>query len=168
VRIRAAEDADAAAAAALWTEAYSGAGKGEGRVEPYSVAEFNRIAAAGMLLVAVDGRGALLGVGAMRPPGSPGLVVARPEEAELGSLAVSVWARGGGVGRALAGRCLELAAATGAARVALWSRPYQVEAHRLYESLGFRRAPRRDESNPDGRRLVFTSRLAPDPVGSRA
>lgn len=113
MRIRAAEEADAAAAAALWTEAYSGAGKGEGRVEPYSVAEFDRIAAAGMLLVAVDGRGALLGVGAMRPPGSPGLVVARAGEAELGNLAVSVWARGGGVGRALAGRCLELAAATG-------------------------------------------------------
>ena len=44
--------------------------------------------------------------------------------------------------------------------VALWSRPYQVQAHRLYESLGFRRAQRRDDSDADGRRLVFTLAFA--------
>jgi hypothetical protein len=52
-------------------------------------------------------------------------------------------------------RCDERAAEFGAERVALWSRPYQVDAHRLYETLGYRRAAERDDDDRDGRRLVF-------------
>ena len=40
--------------------------------------------------------------------------------------------------------------------MALWSRPYQQAAHRLYESLGYRRAPERDRIDDSGHaRLVF-------------
>jgi ribosomal protein S18 acetylase RimI-like enzyme len=160
LRIRAAEAGDAAAAAALWTDAYSGAGKGEGRVEPYAESDFRAVLAAGATMVAVDDGGTLLGIVALRPASSPDLRIAGDGEAELSNLAVSLWARGGGVGRALVERCLALAGLAGAERIALWSRPYQVEAHRLYESLGFRRAPARDDSDELGRRLVFSAAVA--------
>ncbi len=51
-------------------------------------------------------------------------------------------ARRRGIGRALAERCAELARAEGWPAIALWSRPYQVAGHRLYESLDYRRRPR--------------------------
>jgi GNAT superfamily N-acetyltransferase len=131
-------------------------GPGEGRVEPYSEADFRETATAATVLVAEEDGGEVVGVAAMRPPGSSGLAIAAPGEAELGRLAVAPLARGVGVGRELAERSLGLARDGGAERVALWSRPYQVQAHRLYETLGFRRAPGRDDSDADGRRLVFT------------
>ena len=96
----------------------------------------------------------------MRPPGAPERAVAAGGEAELGRLAVTAAARGRGIGRALAEHCGGQARAAGAAAVALWSRPYQVQAHRLYESLGYERVPGRDSDGPDGRRLVFRLDLA--------
>jgi hypothetical protein len=44
--------------------------------------------------------------------------------------------------------------------VALWSRPYQVEAQRIYAAAGYERAPERDSRDADGRRRVFVLRLA--------
>jgi hypothetical protein len=41
----------------------------------------------------------------------------------------------------------------------LWSQPHQIEAHQLYSSLGFRRAPDRDIDDASGPRLVFIRRL---------
>jgi len=96
----------------------------------------------------------------MRPPGAPGRAVAVGEEAELARLAVAAGARGQGIGRILAELCGEQARLAGASAIALWSRPYQVEAHRLYESLGYERVPARDSDGPDGRRLVFRRDLA--------
>jgi ribosomal protein S18 acetylase RimI-like enzyme len=96
---------------------------------------------------------------ALRGPDAVGRAVAVSEEAELSRLAVAAAARGGGIGRVLAQLCGELAAAQAASAVVLWSRPYQVEAHRLYESLGYRRAPERDGEDADGRRLVFRLEL---------
>lgn len=155
MRIREAIEADAAAAAALWTEAYTGQGGGEGRRQPYAESELGAAAAAATVLVAESGAGELIGIVALVPADSPRGAVARIGEAELSRLAIAAPARGRGVGRALAVRCLELAREQEAARVVLWSRPYQVEAHSLYESLGFRRAPERDGRDPDGRRWVF-------------
>jgi len=154
MRIRPATEADAATVTALWTEAYSGRAEGEGRIEPYEEHEFFAAAAAGELSVA-ELDGAAVGVVLMRPPGAPGQAVAIAGEAELGRLAVTAAARGQGIGRALAQLCGEQARLAGAAALALWSRPYQVQAHRLYESLGYERAPGRDGDGPDGRRLVF-------------
>jgi len=47
------------------------------------------------------------------------------------------------------------ARAFGAEAIALWSRPYQTGAHRLYRSLGHRRVPERDGEDREGRRWVF-------------
>jgi ribosomal protein S18 acetylase RimI-like enzyme len=73
---------------------------------------------------------------------------------------VAAAARRRGVGRALAGHCERRARECGARALLLWSRPYQTAAHRLYESLGFRRAPERDSSDPEGARVVLLHELA--------
>jgi ribosomal protein S18 acetylase RimI-like enzyme len=81
--------------------------------------------------------------------------VARTGEAELARLAVTGRARRRGIARALVEGCAERSRELGAEAVALWSRPYQTAAHALYESLGYRRLPERDEDDRDGRRWVF-------------
>jgi ribosomal protein S18 acetylase RimI-like enzyme len=152
--VRAARAEDAEAVAALWTEAYVTLGGG-GRLEPYGQADFHETAGRGEIYVAERGD-AIAGVVALFPPGTPGLAVARGEEAELARLAVAAGARGEGIGRALAERCGERARVAGWSAIALWSRPYQREAHRLYESLGYERAPQRDYVDETGfERLVF-------------
>jgi predicted N-acetyltransferase YhbS len=152
--IREARAEDAAAVAALWTEAYVTLGGG-GRLEPYVETDFHGTAARGELYVAERGR-TIAGVVALLPPGAPGLAVAREEEAELARLAVAATARGEGVGRALAERCTQRARTAGWSAIALWSRPYQGGAHRLYESLGYERAAERDFADETGfGRLVF-------------
>lgn len=166
MRIREATEADAVQAAALWTEAYTGQNSGEGRIEPYDEGELAVAASAGTVLVAeaeageFDGSdaspGTVIGIVALVAADSPRGAVARAGEAELARLAIAAGARRRGVGRALARRCLELARRERAARIVLWSRPYQVEAHFLYESLGFRRSPERDGRDPLGRRWVFS------------
>jgi len=61
-----------------------------------------------------------------------------------------------GIGRALVSSCERRARTAGWSAIALWSRPRQVEAHRLYESLGYRRVPERDSIDETGHgRLVF-------------
>ncbi|MBS1878725.1 MAG: GNAT family N-acetyltransferase [Actinobacteria bacterium] len=160
MRIREANETDAARAAALWTEAYTNQNPAEGRKEPYGEDELTGAASAATVLVAESVGGEVVGIVALVPATAPRGVVARVGEAELSRLAIAAAARGDGVGRALAQRVIALARAEGAARMALWSRPYQVQAHSLYESLGFRRAPGRDGRDPLGRRLVFTLELA--------
>ena len=155
MRIREASEADATVAAALWTDAYTAQNPDEGRTEPYGEGDLAAAAAAATVLVAESEAGEVIGIVAVVPADSPRGVVAEPGEAELSRLAVAAPARGRGVGRALAVRCLALAREQGAAEMVLWSRPYQVEAHSLYESLGFRRTPERDGRDPDGRRWVF-------------
>lgn len=154
MRIRPAVEGDAAAVTELWTEGYSGRAAGEGRTAPYEEWEFLDAAERCRLFVA-EREGAVVGVVGFAPAEAPRKVVAAAGEAELSRLAVAAAARGQGVGRALAQLCAERARAAGAAALVLWSRPYQVEAHRLYESLGYRRLPERDASDPEGRRLVF-------------
>jgi ribosomal protein S18 acetylase RimI-like enzyme len=160
MRIREARESDAARAAQLWTEAYSAQNPHEGRRKPYDEGELGAAAAAATVLVAEDEEGGseageVIGIVALVPPNAPRGVVSRRGEAELLRLAIASAVRRRGVGRALAVAALQLADALGAEAVVLWSRPYQVEAHSLYESLGFRRVPERDEADPDGRRWVF-------------
>lgn len=152
--LREADEGDAAAVAALWTEAYAEAGP-EGRQEPYALQEYFAVAAFAHVTVAVDEAGEVVAVAAVFPPGAPGRSVAGPGEAEFARLAVAERARRQGVGRALVLGAVERARGLGAERVALWSRPYQTAAHALYEELGWRRVPERDEDDRDGRRWVF-------------
>ncbi len=151
MEIRPGREDDAAAVTALWTEAYTRRGP-EGRATPYEEREYFDSVGKGRLFVAEDG-GEVGGVVVFLPLGSVGWIAA--DEAALTRLAVRTAARGRGTGRALAERCSAEARAEGAARIVLWSRPYQVAAHRLYESLGYRYVPDRDFSDADGGRRVF-------------
>ena len=175
MRIRPASARDAAAVASLWTEGYTNRGPG-GRKTPYTEAEFFDSAREGQIYV-VDGAGqggsareeeiedlagsGLAGVVVFRPPAGAGRDVAGAQEAEISRLVVAERVRGGGVGGALVELCAELAREAGAEALALWSRPYQVAAHRLYESQGYRRAPERDSTDADGDRLVFVKQVTP-------
>jgi ribosomal protein S18 acetylase RimI-like enzyme len=154
MRIREAEEGDAAAVTALWTEAYADAGP-EGRREPYALQEYFAVAAGAVVNVVEDGDGEVVGVVALFAPGATGRSVAGPGEAELARLAVAETARRRGIGRRLVERCAVEARQLGADAIALWSRPYQTDAHRLYESLGYERVAERDGEDPDGRRWVF-------------
>jgi ribosomal protein S18 acetylase RimI-like enzyme len=165
VRIRAAEERDAAAVAALWTEGYANRGPG-GRKTPYEEPEFAAAARQGEVFVVDGDEGlaggeGLAGVVVLYPPGVAGRTAeAEGGEAELSRLVVAERYRGRGVGRALVELCDRLARERGAGALVLWSRPYQVAAHRLYESLGYRRSPQRDCADADGRRLVFVKGLS--------
>jgi ribosomal protein S18 acetylase RimI-like enzyme len=152
--IRAATDRDAAAVAGLWTEAYVTLGVG-GRATPYTEADFADSNRNGEVFV-IDGDGGLAGVVALLPPGAPGRAVAEADEAKLSRLAVAAEARRAGIGGALTGFCERRAREAGWSAIALWSRPAQVEAHRLYEALGYRRQPQRDTTDETGHgRCVF-------------
>jgi ribosomal protein S18 acetylase RimI-like enzyme len=159
--IRGAGERDAEAVVALWTEAYFTEGEG-GRDAPYARSDFDATAAAAAHLLVAERDGAVLGVVALLAPGEPSCAVARAGEAELARLVVGSGARRRGVGRALAERCAVLAREEGWTAIALWSRPYQTAGHRLYESLGYERAPERDSVGETGfGRLVFRLDLLP-------
>ena len=64
--------------------------------------------------------------------------------ASIRTLAVLPEARGRGVGEALTRECLRRAYERGAAAVGLHTNPFMAAANRLYERLGFRRAPEFD------------------------
>lgn len=101
-------------------------------------------AAQGELLVAVDEAGELLGSVTVAPPGTELAEISREDELEFRMLATTPSARGRGVGEALTRAVLARAAERGARRVVLSSLDKMTTAHRLYERLGFRRAPERD------------------------
>ena len=154
MQLRKAEAWDATAVVELWTEAYFREGEG-GRTTPYEKADFEKAIGVGTMLVAGPS-GKAAGVVVMVAPGTPRMAVARGEEAELRLLAVSSRQRRNGIGRALVERCSDLAREKDWPAIALWSRPYQTAAHRLYESLGYARAPERDSVDGTGfERLVF-------------
>jgi GNAT superfamily N-acetyltransferase len=154
MKLREADEDDAAAVAELWTVAYADPGP-EGRREPYALQEYFAVAASAHVTVAEDEDGEVVAVAAVFPPGAPGRSVAGPGEAEFARLAVADAARRQGIGRRLVLAATAWARGVGAEGIALWSRPYQTDAHALYESLGWRRVPERDEDDRDGRRLVF-------------
>jgi ribosomal protein S18 acetylase RimI-like enzyme len=165
VEIRRARESEAREIADLWTEAYVTMGVG-GRADPYSEADFASSARHGEVLVAEGDRG-IAGVVVLFSPQSPTRTVAAEGEAELSRLAVAIPERGRGIGRDLVRRCEQQARSAGWPAIALWSRPGQVEAHRLYESLGYRRVAERDSVEATGlERLAF--RLELDRAGTTA
>jgi ribosomal protein S18 acetylase RimI-like enzyme len=157
VEVGRATEEDAAAVAALWTAAYTDDPRG-GRKAPYSVEDFRSTAEGGEVLIARED-GALAGVVAFYPAGARDGMIASAGEGELSRLAVAERFRRRGIGRSLVQNCLQLATERSASGLVLWSRPHQVEAHRLYSSLGFSRDSSRDGSDPEGIRLVFAHRL---------
>jgi ribosomal protein S18 acetylase RimI-like enzyme len=99
------------------------------------------------------------------PEGSPWREVAEPGEGEFRMLAVDPGHRRRGVAEALVGVCLERSRELGYHAVVLSSLARQAPAHRIYERLGFRRAPERDWSPYDGVDLMgFRLALPPTPT----
>ena len=96
------------------------------------------------LLVAVDASDRVLGTVTIARGGQKWADIAQPGELEFRMLAVDPAARRRGVGEALVRAVLERAKELGAFRVMLSSQRSMVVAHRMYERLGFRRAPDRD------------------------
>jgi len=102
------------------------------------------------LWVAVDGDGVLLGTVTWCPAGSSYRELAGPEESEFRTLAVAPAGRGQGVGEALVRHCIRLATEAGSTAVVISTAQWMRTAHRLYQRLGFVRAPERDWSpRPD-------------------
>ena len=107
------------------------------------------------LLVAVDElSGAVLGTATFFLAGTPYAEVSRPGEAEFRMLAVGKEARGQGVGAALVQSCIERARDAGCTALALCSLKQMTPAHRIYERMGFVRAPNRDWEPLPGLTLV--------------
>lgn len=106
------------------------------------------------LVVAVAHDGTVLGTVTFCLPGSPWAEISRPGEAEFRMLAVAPEARGRGVGEALAAWCVDRARERGCTAVALSSLDQMHTAHRLYQRLGFVRAPERDWQPMPGVRLI--------------
>ena len=100
-----------------------------------------RASAAEVLVAVADDH--LLGGVTFVPSGGPMADLARPGEAEIRMLAVSRAARGQGAGQALVQACVTRASAAGTGLV-LCTQPTMHAAHRVYERLGFTRAPERD------------------------
>lgn len=96
------------------------------------------------LVVAVGPSGELLGTVTFALAGSPWAEVSHPGEAEFRMLAVAPEARGRGVGSTLVQWCVDRAREQGCTALALCSLPAMRTAHRIYERMGFVRAPERD------------------------
>lgn len=157
--VRTARPDDHAAVAALTVAAYDADGfldDDAEYVDELSDAEHRSEQAT--LLVAADDDGTVLGAVTFCRPPSPYVEVARPGEAEFRMLAVAPQARGRGVGAALVQACLDLAREHGDRTLVLSSLPRMRTAHRLYERLGFVRAPERDHEPVPGIRLIAYQR----------
>jgi GNAT superfamily N-acetyltransferase len=117
-----------------------------------------RAAEAELLVAADDGR--VVGTVTFVPNGGPLGEIAGPQEAEFRMLAVDPAAHGRGVGTALLQRVVAESRRRGSAGIVCSSQPGMRAAHRVYERLGFRRAPERDWSPlPGVELLAFTLAL---------
>lgn len=96
------------------------------------------------VLVAVAPDGRIVGGATYVPGPGPYAESERDGEAGIRMLAVAPEAQGRGIGRALTEACMALGRAGGRRRIVLLTLDSMTPAHRLYESLGFRRAPERD------------------------
>ena len=97
------------------------------------------------LLVARDGE-AIVGSVALVLAGAFGEITDSDDEAAFRMLVVDRAARGRGIGELLVRECLARARTAGKRRMVLSTDPRMVDAHRLYERLGFTRLPERDWS----------------------
>ena len=92
--------------------------------------------------------------------GQPYSEIAMDGELEFRMLAVDPAHQGGGVGRAVVRAIIEHARQLpGIEAISITSATFMERAHRLYESLGFRRAPERDWYVPGEDVLLWVFRL---------
>lgn len=117
------------------------------------LADTRRRAREAEVWVAVED-GQVLGAVTLCPLGSAYREIARDDELEFRMLAVAPTARGRGLGRTLVEVCLDRARELGYAGVRMSSMDKMTSAHRVYERLGFTRAPEDDWSPVPGVRLL--------------
>lgn len=96
------------------------------------------------VLVAVDDAGRILGTGSIVEDGSSMHVDWPDGDVVLRGMAVAPTGRGLGVGGLIGRACVDWARAAGATGIGLHTGPFMTSAQRLYERLGFVRAPERD------------------------
>ena len=148
IAIREARPGELAAAGDVVVRAYRALGGGGDPHEAYL--EHVRDAAGRArhcpVLVAVDeGTGEVLGSVTYVPgQGNAFAELAGEGEGEFRMLGVAPEAQGRGVGAALVRACIAWARADGRHGIVISTTPVMHAAHRLYEHLGFRRAPERD------------------------
>ena len=148
IAIREARPGELAAAGDVVVRAYRALGGGGDAHEAYL--EHVRDAAGRArhcpVLVAVDeGTGEVLGSVTYVPgQGNAFAELAGEGEGEFRMLGVAPEAQGRGVGAALVRACIAWARADGRHGIVISTTPVMHAAHRLYEHLGFRRAPERD------------------------
>ncbi|GAA2713481.1 GNAT family N-acetyltransferase [Micromonospora olivasterospora] len=155
--VRRAAAAEFPAVARLTVAAYEADGQLKGENGYGAVlADVAARAETGEVLVAVDeATGELLGSVTFVLPGTPYAELSGPGEAEFRMLAVDPAAQGRGAGAALARACLSRAAELGCSAVVICVRSgFAGTAQRLYDRLGFVRAPERDWSPLPGVRLL--------------
>ena len=151
-----------AAVGQLTADVYIGDGfvvESDGYVE--KLADTARRAREAEVWVAVDGE-QVLGSVTFVLPGSPYREIARDDEGEFRMLAVDPAARGRGVGQALVELCLRRSRELGYAGVRMSTMDRMTSAHRVYERLGFVRAPQDDWSPVPGVKLLaYCASLVP-------
>ena len=156
ITIREAREDELDAAGALVARAYQGNGTPHGKDTEYGeyldhIRDARGRSAHCPILVAVDAdvdadaAGTLLGCVSYVPDAAgPFAELEVDGEAGFRMLGVDPAAQGRGVGQALVEACIARARAAGRRGLAISTGPDMVAAHRLYERLGFRRAPARD------------------------
>jgi ribosomal protein S18 acetylase RimI-like enzyme len=111
----------------------------------------------GILLAAADSRGNILGAVKFYPDAAQAaLGVWPPGTASMRILAVHPASRGRGIGRLLVQECLRRARELAVSEIYLYTGPFMHAARRLYEQLGFARAPEFDKDpGPIAYRLML-------------
>ncbi len=107
-----------------------------------------------VVLAAVDEHFQLLGCVTYVPGPGPYAEFEAEDEAGIRMLAVTPAAQRRGVGELLVRGCVVRAQEEGKARLSLFTTPRMQAAQRLYERLGFRRAPERDRQPTPEVRLI--------------
>jgi ribosomal protein S18 acetylase RimI-like enzyme len=156
VTVRQATAADAEVVGELTEQAYRAGGFLDGDGGPVYAAELRdarrRIQQAVVLVAELDGT-VVAGI-TLAAPGTPYAETAQPGELEVRMLAVAPRARRRGIAELLMRAAADHARRTGHRRVVLCTERPMLDAHRLYERLGYRRQPERDWTTGTGYELI--------------
>ncbi|HEY3528088.1 MAG TPA: GNAT family N-acetyltransferase [Nocardioides sp.] len=155
MQIRRARPEDLAAAGDVTVAAYAEFSEGntDGYVERLRDAA-RRDREAEVWVATPDDSEEILGTVTICPDGSVWREVSKPGEGEFRMLAVAPEARGRGVGGALVDLVVDRFRQEGARAVVMSTLPVMTSAHRIYEAVGFVRAPELDWSPTETVHLI--------------
>jgi ribosomal protein S18 acetylase RimI-like enzyme len=142
--VREARPEEYAALGRITVDAYREAGETAVDYFPELEDVAGRAALVPVLAAVEEGSGRLLGTATYVPGPGPFHEGDFGDTASMRMLAVAPDAQGRGVGRALVVECVDRARRGGRSGLSLYTRPFMTAAHRLYESLGFRRVSELD------------------------